>query len=75
MMQSNYMVTNSHTSSNVLNSDKSKLSVDEFETQVDPIEPLLPRSAWDSKVAFLRAICRTKKLLDRIENEAGILRS
>lgn len=65
------MVTDFHTSKNVLTLD----SVDEFEMEVDVIEPLLPRSAWDSKVAFLKVICRTKKLLDRVEDEAGVVRN
>ena len=29
-------------------------------------EPLLPRSAWNSQVAFLRAMFRAKKALDKI---------
>jgi hypothetical protein len=65
------MVTDSHTSKNVLTLD----SVDEFEMEVDVIKPLLPRSGWDSKVAFLKVICKTKKLLDRIEDEAGVVRN
>jgi len=29
-------------------------------------EPLLPRSAWNSQVAFLRVMFRAKKALDKI---------
>ncbi|MEH2459884.1 hypothetical protein [Nostoc sp.] len=35
---------------------------------------LLPRSGWNSQLAYLRVIFRAKKALDRIEKEAGILR-
>jgi len=35
---------------------------------------LLPRSAWNSQLAYLRIIFRAKKALDRIEKEAGVLR-
>ncbi|GEM_PF-1614159 len=44
-------------------------------THVDPLPPLLPRSAWSHQVAFLRVLFRAKKALDRIEKEAGALRS
>lgn len=37
-------------------------------------EPLLPRSAWVSNVAYLRALFRAKKALDRIEKEAEIIK-
>ncbi|WP_066424368.1 hypothetical protein [Anabaena sp. 4-3] len=40
--------------------------------QVDSPQPLLPRSAWSSNVAYLRAMFKVKKALDRIEAEAGI---
>ncbi|MBN3906105.1 MAG: hypothetical protein HWQ35_05950 [Nostoc sp. NMS1] len=33
------------------------------------LSPLLPRSSWNSQMAFLRAVFRAKKALDRIENE------
>ncbi|MEH2296948.1 hypothetical protein [Nostoc sp.] len=36
---------------------------------------LFPRSGWNSQLAYLRVIFRAKKALDRIEKEAGILRS
>ena len=35
-------------------------------------QPILPRSAWVSNVAHLRALFKAKKALDRIEKEAGI---
>jgi hypothetical protein len=38
-------------------------------------KPLLPRSAWHSQVAYLRALFRAKKALDLIEQEAGVVRS
>jgi len=37
--------------------------------------PLLPRSAWNSQLAYLRLIFRAKKALDRIEQEAGVVSS
>jgi hypothetical protein len=33
---------------------------------------LLPRSAWNSQVTYLRLLFRAKKALDRIEKEAGV---
>lgn len=33
------------------------------------LSPLLPRSSWNSNMAFLRAVFRAKKALDRIENK------
>jgi hypothetical protein len=36
--------------------------------------PLLPRPAWNSQVALLRVLFRTKKALDRIETEAGVMK-
>jgi hypothetical protein len=40
----------------------------------ESMPPLLPRSAWNSQVAFLRVLFRAKKALDRIEMEAGVLK-
>lgn len=48
---------------------------EENTTFTDSQEPLLPRSAWNSQLAYLRAIFRAKKALDRIEQEAGVVRS
>lgn len=36
--------------------------------------PLLPRPAWNSQVALLRVLFKTKKALDRIETEAGVMK-
>jgi len=36
---------------------------------------LLPRSGWNSQLAYLRILFRAKKALDRIEKEASVLRS
>ncbi|MDJ0531129.1 MAG: hypothetical protein QNJ70_01325 [Xenococcaceae cyanobacterium MO_207.B15] len=33
----------------------------------DSPSPLLPRSAWNSNLAFLRVIFKVKQVLDRIE--------
>jgi hypothetical protein len=52
-----------------------KLSVDDSQTVGETLPPLLPRSAWNSQVEFLKALFRAKKSLDRIEKEAGVLRS
>ncbi|MBW4641952.1 MAG: hypothetical protein KME23_02850 [Goleter apudmare HA4340-LM2] len=38
-------------------------------------EILLPRSAWNSQLAYLRLVFKAKKALDRIEQEAGINRN
>ncbi|MEH1909621.1 hypothetical protein [Nostoc sp.] len=43
-------------------------------TVPDSQATLLPRSAWNSQLAYLRIIFRAKKALDRIEKEAGVLR-
>jgi hypothetical protein len=56
-------------------SDSLESSIGDSQTQVDSLPPLLPRSAWNSQVAFLRVLFRTKKALDRIEKEAGVWRN
>lgn len=38
-------------------------------TQVDSRSPLLPRSAWNSQLTYLKAVFKAKKALDRIEKE------
>lgn len=43
------------------------------QTQADSLPSLLPRTAWNSQVTFLRTIFRVKKALDRIEQEAGVI--
>ncbi|NEO58293.1 MAG: hypothetical protein F6K54_37760 [Okeania sp. SIO3B5] len=40
-------------------------------SEIDASEPLLPRSAWNSQVAFLRAMFRAKKALDKIDRESN----
>ena len=43
-------------------------------TEPDFQRPLLPRSSWNSQLAYLRVIFRAKKALDRIETEAGVVK-
>jgi hypothetical protein len=43
-----------------------------IESNKESNQPILPRSAWVSNVAYLRALFKAKKALDRIEEEAGI---
>jgi hypothetical protein len=43
--------------------------------QSETQKPLLPRSAWYSQVAYLRALFRVKKALDLSEQEAGVFKS
>jgi len=43
--------------------------------QSETQKPLLPRSTWDSKVAYLRALFPIKKALDLSEQEAGVFKS
>jgi len=50
-------------------------SVDDSQTEEDSLPRLLPRPSWNSQVAYLRVVFRAKKALDRIEKEAGVLRS
>jgi hypothetical protein len=42
-------------------------------TVTDSQATLLPRSPWNSQLAYLRIVFRAKKALDRIEKEAGVL--
>ena len=51
--------------------DQLELSLDEFQTQEDGSSKLLPRSAWNSKLAYLRVVLKAKLALDRIEKEAN----
>ena len=44
-------------------------------TVPDSQATLLPRSPWNSQLAYLRVLFRAKKALDRIEKEAGVLRN
>ena len=50
-------------------------TVTDSQTQKNSQAPLLPRSAWNSQLAYLRVVFRAKKALDRIEKEAGVLKS
>ena len=43
-------------------------------TVPDSQATLLPRSPWNSELAYLRIVFRAKKALDRIETEAGVLK-
>ncbi|MDV2998344.1 MAG: hypothetical protein N4J56_008049 [Chroococcidiopsis sp. SAG 2025] len=44
-------------------------TVAESKIQVDSRAPLLPRSAWNSHLAYLKVVFKAKKALDRIEKE------
>ncbi|MBD2198637.1 MULTISPECIES: hypothetical protein [Calothrix] len=46
-------------------------SINQSPIELDSQEPLLPRLAWNSQIAYLRVIFKAKKALDRIEKEAG----
>jgi hypothetical protein len=35
--------------------------------ELDSLKPLLPRSAWNSNVAFLKTLFKAKKALDKLE--------
>jgi len=49
--------------------------LDDSLAPVGSLPPLLPRSAWNSQIAFLRVVFRAKQALDRVEKEADVLRS
>ena len=51
-------------------------NVEELESDREALREnrLLPRSAWNSQVTYLRLLFRAKKALDLIEKEAGISR-
>ena len=51
--------------------DSLKSSPDNFQTQEEVSSYLLPRSAWNSQLAYLRVILKAKLALDRIEKEAN----
>jgi hypothetical protein len=42
-------------------------SLDDFQRKGETLPPLLPRSAWNSQLAYLRVILKAKLALDRIE--------
>ncbi len=50
--------------------DSLESSLDNFQIQGKTFPPLLPRSAWNSQLAYLRVILKAKLALDRIEKEA-----
>jgi hypothetical protein len=72
------MSTTSYPPENTLisnnSSDSLESSINDSLTQVDPLSTLLPRSAWNSQLTYLRVLFRAKKALDRIE-QVGTLRS
>ena len=78
-LDKNMMSASSHSRENTLasnnNIDSLESSIDNEETEVNSLPTLLPRSTWNSQVAYLRVLFRAKKALDRIEQEAGVLRS
>ena len=52
--------------------DSLELSADKFfKTQEEISSYLLPRSAWNSQLAYLRVILKAKLALDRIEKQAN----
>ena len=55
--------------------DSNESSLEDSQAQVGTLPPLLPRSAWNSQLAFLRVVFRAKQALDRVEKEADMLRS
>jgi hypothetical protein len=42
-------------------------SLDDHKIESNPLPPLLPRSAWNSQIAFLKVMFRAKKALDKLE--------
>jgi hypothetical protein len=42
-------------------------SKDDYQIKSNSLPPLLPRSAWNSQIAFLKVIFRAKKALDKLE--------
>lgn len=73
------MSTSSHSPKNIEvsnnNTDSLEPSIDDDKTQIDSLPTVLPRSAWNSQLAYLRVLFRAKKALDRIEQEAEVLKS
>nr|AVH79565.1 hypothetical protein [Nostoc sp. PCC 9448] len=59
----------STTSPNTNSVEQPLSNLDEF------VPTLLPRSAWDSQLMYLKLVFRAKKALDRIEQEAGIFKT
>lgn len=65
---------NNMSTDSILPQDTTITEIDQSQSEVDSLSPVLPRSAWDSQLTYLRLIFRAKKALDRIEKEAGIVR-
>lgn len=65
---------NNMSTDSLLPEDTTITDIDQSQSEVDSLSPVLPRSAWDSQLTYLRLIFRAKKALDRIEKEAGIVR-
>ncbi len=55
------------TTNEVLNTTDTQARIDSFEPSKDEFEnhPILPRVAWSSQLAFLKAILRAKQALDK----------
>ena len=51
--------------------DSLESSPDNFQIQEEVNTYLLPRSAWNSQLDYLRVILKAKLALDRIEKEAN----
>jgi hypothetical protein len=49
----------------------SESSTSDSQDRNESQKPLLPRSAWTSQVAYLRAVFRAKKALDLAEKETN----
>jgi hypothetical protein len=73
-MSTSDVLKNGNTDSNIAPISDPKNS-DRSEVLEESMSPLLPRSAWNSQVAFLRVLFKAKKALDRIEMEAGVLKT
>jgi hypothetical protein len=47
------------------------MSINSQDSEISPqVEPILPRSAWNSQIAYLKVMFKAKKALERIEKEA-----
>jgi hypothetical protein len=73
-MSTNDVLEDGNANSNIVSISASKIG-DRSKVLEESMPPLLPRSAWNSQVAFLRVLFRAKKALDRIEMEAGVLKT
>ncbi|MGB7444671.1 MAG: hypothetical protein WA919_26690 [Coleofasciculaceae cyanobacterium] len=63
------------TSSNkiVIPVESVEFSSDNSQTPTQASPPLLPRSGWNNKLAFLRVMLKAKRALDHIEKESGTM--